>query len=106
MNTIKNLKLILLLLLLLLISMTINSQTKIIAHRGFSSIAPENTLTAFSKAIDSGADYFELDVHKTKNDSIVVIHDSSVDKTSFYKKGEVADMTYQELINIKVGSPD
>ena len=86
--------------------MTINSQTKIIAHRGFSSIAPENTLIAFSKAIDSGADYFELDVHKTKNDSIVVIHDSSVDKTSFSKKGYVANMTYQELVDVRVGYPD
>ena len=68
-----------------------NAQTKIIAHRGFSGIAPENTLIAFQKAIECKADYIELDVHKTKNDSIVVIHNSSVDKTSSnIKKGEVS----------------
>ena len=47
-------------------SLLTNAQTKIIAHRGFSGIAPENTLIAFQKAIDCKADYFELDVHKTK----------------------------------------
>ena len=58
--------------LLTLSSIMTFAQTKIIAHRGFSSIAPENTLIAFHKAIKSGADYFELDVRKTKDDSIVV----------------------------------
>ena len=53
-----------------LLSIQATAQTKIIAHRGFSSVAPENTLVAFQKAIECKADYFELDVHKTKNDSI------------------------------------
>ena len=80
------------------------AQTKIIAHRGYSSIAPENTLIAFKKAIDCKADYFELDVHKTKNDSIVVIHDSSVDRTSSNNtKGIIAEMNYSELNTIQVG---
>jgi len=84
--------------------MLTNAQTKIIAHRGFSGIAPENTLIAFQKAIECKADYFELDVHKTKNDSIVVIHNSTVDKTSSNsKKGEIANMNYNDLTTIKVG---
>lgn len=82
------------------------AQTKIIAHRGFSGVAPENTLIAFQKAIDCGADYFELDIQKTKNDSIVVIHDSSIDRTaSDTITGLISEMTYQELKDINVGHP-
>lgn len=89
---------------LALSSIITNAQTKIIAHRGFSGIAPENTLISFQKAIDCGADYFELDVHKTKDDSIIVIHDASVDRTSSNNmKGEVADMTYRELTEVRIG---
>jgi len=93
-----------LILIFVLNSMLTNAQTKIIAHRGFSGIAPENTLIAFQKAIDCKADYFELDVHRTKNDSIVVIHDSSVDKTSSNGfKGKIAELNYSDLRAIKVG---
>lgn len=83
------------------------AQTKIIAHRGYSSLAPENTLAAFQKAIDCKADFLELDVHRSKDDSIVVIHDTSIDRTSSYKmKGKVSDLTYGELTQVKVGYPD
>ncbi|WP_229664922.1 glycerophosphodiester phosphodiesterase [Polaribacter pacificus] len=83
-----------------------NAQTKIIAHRGFSSAAPENTLIAFQKAIASKADYFELDIHKTKNDSIVVIHDSSIDRTnSNGAKGKIAAMNYSDLAKLSFGYP-
>ena len=88
----------------ILLSTQVIAQTKIVAHRGFSSVAPENTLIAFQKAIECQADYFELDVHKTENDSIVVIHDSSVDKTSSNNAtGEIANMNYSDLATIKVG---
>lgn len=81
-----------------------SAQTKIIAHRGFSGIAPENTLIAFQKAIESKADYLELDVHKTKDDSLVVIHDASVDKTSSNNaKGKISEMNYSETTTVKVG---
>ena len=81
-----------------------HAQTKVIAHRGFSSIAPENTLIAFQKAIECNAHYFELDVHKTRDDSLVVIHDSSVDKTSSNDtRGEISEMNYSDLAGIKVG---
>jgi len=89
---------------LVFLSTHINAQTKIIAHRGFSSIAPENTLIAFQKAIECKADYFELDVYKTKNDSIVVIHDSSVDRTSSNNaRGKIAEMNYSDLATVSVG---
>ena len=84
--------------LLLLGSIITNAQTKIIAHRGFSGIAPENTLIAFQKAMVSKADYIELDVRKTKNDTLVVIHDTSVDRTSSDGiKGIVSELNYSEL---------
>ncbi|WP_083243882.1 glycerophosphodiester phosphodiesterase [Formosa sp. Hel1_33_131] len=95
---------LILILIFVLSSMLTNAQTKIIAHRGFSGIAPENTLIAFQKAIDCKADYFELDVHKTKNDSIVVIHNSSVDETSSNGfKGEIAELNYSDLRAVNVG---
>ena len=80
------------------------NSSKIIAHRGYSSIAPENTLIAFQKAIDCGADYFELDVHKSKDGKPIVIHDSTIDRTSSnHKKGIVREMTYQALTGVNVG---
>lgn len=80
------------------------AQTKVIAHRGFSGIAPENTLAAFQKAIDHQFEYYELDIHKTKDDSLVVIHDASVNRTSSNgMKGKVAEMTYEELSKVRVG---
>lgn len=89
---------------LFLLTIMSHAQTKVIAHRGFSGIAPENTLAAFQKAIDDKIEYFELDVHKTKDDSVVVIHDHSVDRTSSNNmRGEVAEMTYSALSQVKVG---
>jgi glycerophosphoryl diester phosphodiesterase len=84
-----------------------HAQTKIIAHRGFSGIAPENTIIAFQKAIECGADFIELDVHKTKDDSIVVIHDATVDRTSSNgMKGSIAEMTFRDLSGVKAGYSD
>jgi glycerophosphoryl diester phosphodiesterase len=95
-----------LIVLLALCSILTYAQTRIVAHRGFSSIAPENTLIAFQKAIECGADYFELDVHKTKDDSIVVIHDSSIDRTSSNNmNGKIAELNYSDLKSVKVGHP-
>lgn len=51
---------------------------KIIAHRGASQEAPENTLSAFERALELGADWIELDVHMTHDGIPVVIHDSTI----------------------------
>ena len=67
-----------------------------IAHRGFSGKYPENTLLAFRKAIEAGADGAELDVHLTKDNVVVVIHDERIDRTTD-GEGFVADYTYDEL---------
>lgn len=66
------------------------------AHRGASGYAPENTLAAFQKAVDLGADRVELDIQLTKDDQIVVIHDETIDRTSD-GKGWVKDYTLEEL---------
>ena len=66
------------------------------AHRGASSDYPENTLLAFEEGIKCGASGIELDVHKTKDNKIVVIHDEEVERT-FKGKGLVKDFTLREL---------
>ena len=66
------------------------------AHRGASGYEPENTLAAFQKAVDLGADGVELDIQLTKDDQIVVIHDETIDRTSD-GKGWVKDYTLEEL---------
>ncbi len=67
-----------------------------IAHRGFSGKYPENTMLAFEKAIEAGADGIELDVHFTKDGEVVVIHDERIDRTA-NGEGFVVDFTYEEL---------
>ncbi|MCR5278182.1 MAG: glycerophosphodiester phosphodiesterase [Lachnospiraceae bacterium] len=65
-------------------------------HRGFSGNYPENTLLAFDKAIQAGCDGIELDVHLTKDEQVVVIHDERIDRTCD-GTGFVADYTLDEL---------
>lgn len=70
--------------------------TKIWAHRGASADAPENTLPAFALAVDQGADGIELDVQRTADGELVVIHDELVNRTSD-GSGRVADLTLEQL---------
>lgn len=53
-----------------------------IAHRGASDEQPENTLGAFARALDLGADALELDLHLTADAEVVVIHDDTVERTT------------------------
>ena len=71
-------------------------RTKVWAHRGASGYVPENTLDAFQKAVEMGADGIELDVQMTKDGELVVIHDETIDRVSD-GKGWVKDYTYAEL---------
>lgn len=68
----------------------------IFAHRGASEGAPENTMAAFSQAIEKKADGVELDVHLSADGKVVVIHDDRLDRTSD-GTGQVAYMNYDEL---------
>ena len=67
-----------------------------IAHRGFSGKYPENTMLAFSKAVEAGADGIEIDVHLSSDGELVIIHDELLDRTTD-GKGAVADYTCAEL---------
>ncbi|MEL7609426.1 MAG: glycerophosphodiester phosphodiesterase [Bacillota bacterium] len=71
-------------------------KTQVYAHRGASGYAPENTIAAFRRAIDMGADGIELDVHLSRDGRLVVIHDETVDRTS-NGRGYVRDKTLKEL---------
>jgi glycerophosphoryl diester phosphodiesterase len=75
----------------------------IFAHRGASAYAPENTMAAFKKAIELGSGGIELDVHRTKDGQIVVIHDEAIDRTSD-GRGKVKEMTLPELLRFDFGS--
>ena len=69
---------------------------KNIAHRGFSGKYPENTMLAFRKALEAGAEGIEFDVHMTKDDQLVIIHDELLDRTTD-GTGLVRDYTLEEL---------
>lgn len=68
----------------------------ILAHRGGSLIAPENTMVAFKKAAELGVHGFEIDIRLTKDEEIIVFHDEYIDRTT-NGAGRVADMTLDEL---------
>lgn len=74
-----------------------------IAHRGFSSHYPENTLEAFEEAKKAGADGFECDLRMTKDKKIVVFHDDSL-KRLCGVKGNIESLEWSELKKLKVFS--
>jgi glycerophosphoryl diester phosphodiesterase len=74
----------------------------IIAHRGASALAPENTLAAFALALETGADGVELDVRLSGDGVPVVIHDSNLRRTGLCE-GVIAEMTSNELGRTRVG---
>ncbi len=76
---------------------------KIIAHRGASKYAPENTISSFRKAIDLGCDGIELDVHLTLDNKLVVYHDYSLGRTSS-GEGFIKDLTLEYIKEQDAGS--
>lgn len=83
----------------------------IIAHRGASNIAPEQTKPAFEKAVELGVDYLEADIHKTKDGKLVVLHDNNLKRTSNIEEiypertqDHISTFTHQELLELDFGS--
>jgi glycerophosphoryl diester phosphodiesterase len=74
-----------------------------VAHRGYSYVAPENTLPALAAAGRAGADYVEFDVRTTADGVPVVIHDRTVDRTTD-GSGHVWDLTVDEVRGLDAGS--
>lgn len=84
-------------------SVRLEDNVEIMAHRGASTVAPENTMAAFGQAIEDGADWIELDVQETSDGEVVVLHDSD-----FMKLGgnplKIWDATMDDLSEIDIGS--
>jgi glycerophosphoryl diester phosphodiesterase len=78
-------------------------RAEIVAHRGASASAPENTLAAFERAIVDGADWVELDVQETADGEVVVTHDSDLKKVSGVGL-KIWDCTLQQLQSVDIGS--
>lgn len=74
-----------------------------IAHRGASGYAPENTMPAFELAREMDSDSIELDIHLTKDQIPVVIHDDTVNRTT-NSKGYVRNMTLEQIKQLDAGS--
>ena len=81
----------------------IEDNTLIIAHRGASADAPENTLAAMELAIKDGADWVEIDVQETRDGEVVVIHDSDLKKIGGSTL-RVFDASLAELQSVDIGS--
>lgn len=81
---------------------TITERTLVIAHRGASAYAPENTMPAYRLAVEMKADGIETDVHFTRDGKIVTVHDEKIDRTS-NGQGFVTEYTYEELLAFDFG---
>lgn len=74
----------------------------IVAHRGASADAPENTMSSFKRGYEQGADADELDVHLTKDGKVIVIHDYDTKRVAGVDK-KIAQSTFEELRKLDVG---
>lgn len=75
---------------------------KTTAHRGYSEIAPENTMIAFRLALEHNPDYMECDVHRTLDGEIVVMHDGTVDRTTD-GSDQISKMDFRDIRRLDAG---
>ncbi len=80
----------------------LDSEVAITAHRGASATAPENTLAAFRRAMEAGSTYTELDVQRTADGRVIVLHDGDVMRMGGDPR-KVKDLTVAELQSIDIG---
>ena len=80
-----------------------DNRTLVVAHRGASSLAPENTLASVLKAMELGADHCEIDVQLTKDGEVVLLHDSLLKRTAG-NAGSLSEYNLDELREFEVGS--
>ncbi|MBR2370501.1 MAG: hypothetical protein IKA82_00625 [Clostridia bacterium] len=76
---------------------------RICAHRGFNTVAPENSMPAFGAAIALGAEEIEFDLRLTKDNVLVSCHDRLLDRVSD-GSGKISDYTYEELLQFDFGA--
>ncbi|MDK8182946.1 glycerophosphodiester phosphodiesterase family protein [Paenibacillus sp. UMB4589-SE434] len=75
---------------------------EIVAHRGYAAIFPENTMEAFRRSLDLGADSIELDIHHTKESIPVIIHDDTLNRTTT-GTGRIRDLTLADILEADAG---
>lgn len=73
----------------------------VVSHRGDHTHAPENTLAAFTNAIEAGADYVEIDLRTTADSQLVIMHDAAVNRMT-NDTGLIKNMTWEKLHTLKV----
>lgn len=88
-----------------------NNDMSVIAHRGYSSVAPENTIPAFVAAAENGFDTVECDIEWTKDSVPVILHDSTINRTARHSSGigflfprKCSNYTYEQLQKYDFGS--
>ncbi|MDN6671336.1 MAG: glycerophosphodiester phosphodiesterase, partial [Staphylococcus equorum] len=81
---------------------TSDNKLILVAHRGIATYFPENTMIAFKAALISDIDILEIDIHRTLDNQLVVIHDDSIDRTS-NGSGKIKDMTLAALQQFDYG---
>jgi glycerophosphoryl diester phosphodiesterase len=74
----------------------------VIAHRGASAVEPENTLRAFTRSMEMGAQMIELDLHRTHDGQVVVIHDDDLRHTT-NARGRVSQLTFDKIRQADAG---
>ena len=78
-----------------------SDQVLVVAHRGNWRSAPENSVAAIDSAIQMGVDIVEIDIHKTKDGQLILMHDDRVDRTT-NGKGLIKDYTLAEIKKLKL----
>lgn len=82
-----------------------NPEIMVVAHRGAHNNFPENSIPAIREAIELGVDFIEIDIRHTKDSSLVLMHDDSIDRTT-NGHGLVEDYTLQEIKNFRLKNAD
>jgi glycerophosphoryl diester phosphodiesterase len=79
-----------------------NEMIYVVGHRGAAGVKPENTLMGFRYAIDLGVEFVECDVHLTRDEQLVVVHDPRVDRTT-NATGAIRDLDFEFIRSLDVG---
>jgi glycerophosphoryl diester phosphodiesterase len=74
----------------------------VIGHRGARNLEPENTLRSFRRALELGVDYIECDVHRTRDEHLVLMHDDTLDRTTD-GTGAVSELTFPQIRALDAG---
>ncbi|MCE5179188.1 MAG: glycerophosphodiester phosphodiesterase family protein [Porphyromonadaceae bacterium] len=82
-----------------------NPEIMVVAHRGAHNNFPENSIPAIREATELGVDFIEIDIRHTKDSSLVLMHDDSIDRTT-NGHGLVEDYTLQEIKNFRLKNAD